>query len=165
MLTILRYLSVSLASALVAAYAALWLANPAPLEQPHAVVRPPFTIEQQGDDLMLWGAWNTVAGYEPPGVNAVEIRCNRGSGTCQEAYASILRHDEGEDLEAQVYSYEVVEWTEQMLHATALMPRTQCVMRSLVVALPAGDATLELLPQGDGCPFDASAAVLEGDPL
>jgi hypothetical protein len=35
--TILRYLSVSLASALVAAYAALWLASPGPLEQPHAV--------------------------------------------------------------------------------------------------------------------------------
>lgn len=162
---ILRYLSVSLASALVAGYVALWLANPAPLEQPHAVVRPPLTIEQQGDDLMLWGAWNTVAGYEPPGVNAVEIRCNRGSSTCQEAYASILQHDEGEDLEAQVYSYEVVEWTEQMLRATALMPSTQCVMRSLVVSLPDGAATLELLPNGDDCQFDDSAAVLEGDPL
>jgi len=45
---ILRYLSVSLASALVAGYVALWLANPVPLEQPHAVVRPPLTIEQQG---------------------------------------------------------------------------------------------------------------------
>lgn len=46
--TILRYLSVSLASALVAAYTALWLAYPAPLEQPHAVVRPPLIIQQQG---------------------------------------------------------------------------------------------------------------------
>ncbi len=44
--TILRYLSVSLVSALVAAYTALWLANPAPLEQPHAVVRPPLIIQQ-----------------------------------------------------------------------------------------------------------------------
>lgn len=86
------------------------------------MVRPALIIKQQGDDLMLWGGWGTVAGYEPPGVNAVEIRCNRGNGSCLEAYASILHHDEGEDLEAQVFNYEVVEWTEQMLHAIGVMP-------------------------------------------
>ena len=80
-------------------------------------------------------------------------------------WPSILHHDKGEDLEAQVFNYEVVEWTEQMLRATALMPSTQCVMRSLVVSLTDGAATLELLPNGDDCQFDASAAVLEGDPL
>lgn len=119
---ILRYLSISLASALVASYAALWLANPAALEQHRNLVRPPLIIEQLGDDLMLWGSWSTVAGYEPLGVNAVEIRCNRGSGSCLEAYASILHHEEGEDLEAQVFNYEVVEWTELMLHATGVIP-------------------------------------------
>lgn len=162
---ILRYLSISLASALLASYAALWLVNPAPLEQLHSVVRPPLIIEQHGDDLRLWGGWNTVAGYEQPGVNAVEIRCNRSSGSCLEAYASILHHDDGEDLEAQVFKYEVVEWTEQMLHATAVMPHANCVTRNLVVALPAGSASLELLPKGDDCEFDASAAMLVGDPL
>ena len=40
-----------------------------------------------------------------------------------------------------------------------------CVMRSLVVALPAGSASLELLPNGNDCEFDASAAMLVGDPL
>lgn len=45
-----------------------------------------------------------------------------------------------------MFNYEVVEWTEQMLHATGVMP---CVMRSLVVvALPASSASLELLPNG-----------------
>lgn len=163
--TFLRYASLSLTSAIVAAYSVLWFANPAPLEQPHAVVRPPLFIEQQGDELMLWGGWDTVAGYEPPGVNAVEIRCDRHHGTCQEAYASLLRHDEGEDLEANVFHYQVVEWTEQMLHATAVTPSAKCVTRSLVVALPAGSASLELIPQGDDCEFDASAAMLVGDPL
>ena len=162
---ILRYLSISLASALVASYAALWLAKPAPLEQLHSVVRPPLIIKQQGDDLMLWGGWGTVAGYEPPGVNAVEIRCNRGSGRCLEAYASILHHDEGEDLEAQVFNYEVVEWTEQILHATGVMPHADCVTLSLVVALPDGSASLELLPKGDDCEFEASATMLVGNPL
>lgn len=37
--------------------------------------------------------------------------------------------------------------------------------RSLVVALPDGSASLELLPKGDDCEFDASAAMLVGDPL
>lgn len=165
-MTVLRYITVSLASALVAAYIVLWFANPASLEQQlHTVVRPPLIIEQQGDELLLWGGWNTVAGYEPPGVNAVEIRCNRGSGTCQEAYASIHHHEEGEDLEAQVFNYTVVEWTEQMLRATATMPGTECVTRSLVVALPASSASLELLPKGEDCEFDVSAAMLVGDPL
>lgn len=78
-------------------------------------------------------------------------------------WTSILHHDKGEDLEAQVFNYEVVEWTEQMLHATSVMP---CVMRSLVVvALPDGSASLELLPNGNDCVFDASAAMLVGDPL
>lgn len=162
---ILRYITVSLASALVAVYTTLWLANPDPLEQSRVVVRPPLTINQQGDELLLWGGWATVAGYEPPGVNAVEIRCNRGSGTCQEAYASILHHDEGEDLEAQVFNYAVVEWTEQILNATASMPEAECVTRSLMVVLPAGSASLELLPEGENCEFDASAAMLVGDPL
>jgi len=106
---ILRYLTISLASALVASYTALWLANPATLEQPHSVVRPPLIIEHQGDDLMLWGGWSMVAGYDAPGVNAFEIRCNRSSGSYQKAYASILHHDEGEDLEAHVFNYKVVE--------------------------------------------------------
>lgn len=162
---ILRYLSISLASALVASYSALWLANPAPLEQLYSVVRPPLIIEQQGDDLMLWGGWSTVAGYEPPTVNAVESHCNRESGSCLEAYASILHHDEGEDLEAQVFNYQVVEWTGQMLHATGVMPHAECVTRSIVVALSAGSASLELLPKGDDCEFDACAATLVGDPL
>ena len=161
----LRYFAVSLASALLAAYAALWLANPAPLEQNHAVVRPPLLIQRQGDELLLWGSWKTETGYEPPGINAVEIRCNRGSATCLEAYASILHHDEGEDLEAMVFDYQIVEWTERMLHAAATMPEADCVTRNLVVALPAGSVSLELIPGGDDCEFESSVAMLEGDPL
>lgn len=42
---ILRYLIVSLASALVAAYAALWYASPAPIEQSHVVTLPPLTVQ------------------------------------------------------------------------------------------------------------------------
>ncbi|MNF11038.1 hypothetical protein D3C80_2121500 [compost metagenome] len=64
-----------------------------------------------------------------------------------------------------MFNYEVVEWTEQMLHAIGVMPHADCVTRSLVVALPDGSAFLELLPKGDDCELDASAAKLVGDPL
>jgi hypothetical protein len=56
-------------------------------------------------------------------------------------------------------------WTEQMLHATVTMPEAKCLTRSLVVALAAGSASLELLPEGDDCEFDVSAAKLMSDPL
>lgn len=52
-----------------------------------------------------------------------------------------------------------------MLHATAAMPHADCVTRSLVVAMPAGTASLELLPKGDDCKLEASAAMSVGDPL
>lgn len=42
---ILRYLSVALASALVAAYASIWLVSPAPLERVTTTI-PPLRIVQ-----------------------------------------------------------------------------------------------------------------------
>jgi hypothetical protein len=49
---ILRYLSIFLASALVASYAALWLANPAPLEQLHSVA-PAASLARLGTSTRL----------------------------------------------------------------------------------------------------------------
>nr|WP_313404111.1 hypothetical protein [Pseudomonas sp.] len=72
---ILRYLSVALASALVAAYAAIWLASPAPLERTTATI-PPLRVAQ-GDNLIVWGGWRTVEGYDHGTTTGVEIICNR----------------------------------------------------------------------------------------
>ena len=93
----LKYLLVSLASALVATYVALWYATPAPIEQSHIVTVPSLTMQQHQADLLIWGSWKTVAGYEQPGRNAIEIRCNKAKTVCSEAFANILHHDEGED--------------------------------------------------------------------
>jgi len=38
---------------------------------------------------------------------------------CVEAYASVLHHDAGEDLEAQVFNYHVDVWDEERLVATS----------------------------------------------
>lgn len=111
----LNYVTASLASALVATYTALWIAHPAPLES--TVRLPPLSVFEQPDDLLLWGGWRAVAGYEPPGTNAVETRCNRTQNTCIEAYASILQHDTGLDLVAEVFRYEIVFCSETRLEA------------------------------------------------
>lgn len=162
--TFLRYLFVSLASALVAAYAALWYASPATIEQSHTVTVPTLTMQEYQGDLIIWGSWQTVAGYDRPGRNAIEIRCNQAKTACSEAYANLLHHDEGEDIEAQVFNYEVVEWTDTLLHAVAKGAMPECTDRNLYVSLDHKTASLELMPQ-DGCKGDMVAAVLVGDPL
>ena len=149
---------------MVAAYAALWFANPAPLEQSHAVTLPPLTVQEHQGDLLSWGGWKTVAGYEQPGKNAIEISCNFVRKTCSEAYASILHHDEGEDLEARVFNYEVVEWSDKLLHAVAKGAMADCIDRNLYVSLNDKTTSLEWIPQ-EGCEGDIGAAVLIGDPV
>jgi hypothetical protein len=161
---ILRYVTISLASALVAAYAALWYASPAPIEQSHAVTVPPLTVQEHQGDLLIWGSWKTVAGYEQPGKNAIEIRCNATKTACSEAYANLMHHDDGEDIEAQVFNYEVVEWTDSLLHAVAKGAMAECIDRNLYVSLNDKTASLEWMPQ-EGCDGDTGAAVLVGDPL
>lgn len=93
----LKLLLIALASALCATYLVLWLTKPAPLEN---TTIPPLIFKEERNALVIWGGWKTVEGYQAPGTNAVEIRCNRTFNTCNEAVASILHHFEGEDLEA-----------------------------------------------------------------
>lgn len=160
----LKYLAVALASTLVSVYVALRFVAPATAEASHAVVRPPLTIDQGDEDLLIWGSWDTQRGYEAPGTNAIEIRCDRAAGRCQEAYASILHHMEGEDLEAQVFDYRVQDWTDARLVAVA-DDFMGCLSRRLLVDLPAKQARLEWAPGSDGCEGDTGTAVLVGDPL
>lgn len=99
----MRYLNmllIALASALCATYLTLWLKKPTPVDTITTI--PPLIFKEEEGDVVIWGGWKTVAGYQAPGANAVEIRCNRTSNTCHEAVATILHHDQGEDLEAQV---------------------------------------------------------------
>jgi hypothetical protein len=157
----LNYVVASLASALVATYAVLWFIHPTPLE--NTVTLPPLSVLEQPDGLLLWGGWRTVAGYEPHGTNAVEIRCNRTQNTCTEAYASLLQHDTGMDLVAEVFSYEVVSWSETRLEALAKGAMYGCD-RVLHIDLVGQGATMKLLP-GEDCEGDMTAAVLVGDPV
>ena len=160
----LKYLAVAFASALVSVYVSMWFVAPATAEAPHTVVRPPLNIDQGNGDLLIWGSWDTQQGYETPGFNAIEIRCDRAAGRCQEAYASILHHMEGEDLEAQVFDYRVQDWTDARLVAVG-DDFMGCLSRRLLVDLPAKQARLEWAPDSEGCEGDTGAAVLVGDPL
>ena len=159
---ILRYLSVALASALLAAYAAVWILSPAPLERTATI--PPLRIAQ-GDSLVIWGGWRATEGYAYGSTNGVEIICNRERQTCMEAYASLLYHTEGQDLEAQAFDYEVTAWDDQHLVAIDKDGMGECLHRILNVDLVGEGATLEWRPGDDDCEGDTGKAVLVGDPL
>lgn len=161
----LPYIAIALASSLLSAPVVLWLAAPTSVDSPHAVTRPPLKVEHQNGHLLIWGGWETTKGYEAPGTNAVEIRCDQASARCTEAYALILHHTEGEDLEAQVFDYVVQNWTETEMLAVAGQAMG-CLDRRLIVDLPTQRARLEWSPGSDaGCEGDIGAAELGGDPL
>lgn len=158
---ILRYITVALASALVAAYAAIWFVGPAPLER---TIIPPLRIAQ-GDSLVVWGGWHTVEGYDHGVANGVQIICNRERQTCLEAYASLLNHTQGRDLEAQAFDYEVTTWDAQRLVAVNKDGMGECLDRILQVDLVGEGATLQWRPGADECQVDTGKAVLVGDLL
>lgn len=160
---ILRYLCVALASALVAAYAAIWLASPAPLERVATTI-PPLRIAQD-DNLIIWGGWRPIEGDIYGSTNGVEIICNRERQTCLEAYAELLYHDTGEDLAAQAFDYEVTQWDDQRLQAIDKDGMGECLDRILNVDLVGEGATLEWRPGEGECEGDTGKAVLVGDPL
>ncbi|MDG9929059.1 MULTISPECIES: hypothetical protein [unclassified Pseudomonas] len=160
----MRYLNtllIALASALCATYLALWFTKPSPIEN---TTIPPLIFKEEQDDVVIWGGWKTAEGYQAPGTNAVEIRCNRTSNTCHEAVASILHHNQGEDLEAQVFSYKISSWDSTKLEAVAEHAMGECLERYLVVHIPDKSAALSWSPP-DGCEGDTGRAVLVGDPL
>lgn len=136
-------------------------AKPAPLEN---TTVPPLIFKEEQDELVIWGGWKTVEGYQTPGTNAVEIRCNRTASMCHEAFASILHHAEGEDLEAQVFSYKVNLWDANRIEAVAERAMGECLARRLVIHLPDKSAALSWSPPS-GCEDDKGRAVLVGDPL
>ncbi|MDU0815797.1 hypothetical protein Q8X07_05140 [Pseudomonas aeruginosa] len=163
-MTYLRYICVAFAASLATAYSTLWVASPTPLEQ-HAVTLPPLTINQQDGDLLLWGGWKTIEGYDHGSANAVEIRCYRKLSRCVEAYASIFHHNTGEDLEAQVFIYHVDAWNDEHLVATAAKAMAECLDRVLQVDLLEKGATLKWGPGDEGCDGDIGEGILVGDPL
>lgn len=132
----LRYIAIALASSLLTAYAVLWFLAPVSAESPHTVIRPPLKVEHQGGQLLVWGGWENEKGYDVPETNAVDIHCDRVSARCTEAYASILHHSEGEDLEAQVFGYVVQTWTGTQIEAVAEQAMG-CLDRRLLVDLSA----------------------------
>ena len=161
----LRYLAVAVASSLLTAYTVLWFVAPTTVESPRTVYTPPLKVEQKDGQLLIWGSWETKKGYIAPGTNAVEIRCDRASARCTEAYASILHHTEGEDIESQVFSYVVQAWTEAQLQAVANQAMG-CLDRHLLVDLTTKQARLEWSSSSEAsCEGESGYATLSGDPL
>ena len=156
-----KYLLIALASALASSYAVLWFVQPSPLE---TTTIPPLTLNEQSGELVLWGGWKIVEGYQSPGFNAVEVRCNRKHGICSEAFATVLHHDAGEDLEAQAFHYQITRWDEAKIEAVAMRAMEQCLDRHLIIRMQEKSADLRWLPSSE-CEADQGHAVLTGDPL
>lgn len=157
----LNLLMIVLASVLGTTYLVLWLTKPAPLDN---TTIPPLVFKEEQEQVVIWGGWKTTEGYQTPGTNAVEIRCNRTSSTCHEAFASILHHADGEDLEAQVFNYKVSSWDANKLEAVAENAMGECLERRLVIHIPDKSAALNWSPL-PGCEGDTGHAILVGDPL
>ena len=157
----LPYVLTAVTSASCAALAALWLSKPAPLE---ATTIPPQIVDVEQSGVVVWGGWKTIDGYEAPGTTAVEIRCQRGQGKCSEAVATVFHHADGEDLEAQVFNYQVVNWDETGIEAVATAAMGECLDRRLSINLQQKTAALNWLPS-EGCEGDTGHAELIGSPL
>lgn len=67
----LKQLLIVLASVLCTTYVVLWLTKPAPIEN---TTIPPLIFKEEQVEIVIWGGWKTVEGYQTPGSNAVEIR-------------------------------------------------------------------------------------------
>ncbi|MBV5614701.1 hypothetical protein [Ectopseudomonas oleovorans] len=156
-----KCLLIALASALGASYAVLWFVKPSPIE---STTIPPLLLKEQQGELIVWGGWKTVEGYQAHGTSAVELRCHRERGTCTEALATILHHDSGQDLEAQVFHYQITHWDEARLEAFASKAIEHCLDKHLVIHVKDRSADLRWLPSA-GCEADQGRAVLIGDPL
>lgn len=157
----INYVLIAVTSALCATYSVLWLIKPSPLE---STTIPPLILKETKGEIVVWGGWKTVEGYQSPGKNAVEVRCNRELGTCNEALATILHHTEGEDLEAQVFNYQITRWDEAGVEAVAQHSMGLCLERRLIIHLQDKTAALRWSPPA-GCDADTGRAVLVGDPL
>lgn len=156
-----NYLLIAITSALCASYSVLWLTKPWSFEN---TTIPPLIINEQQGEIVVWGGWKTVEGYKSPDTNAVEIRCSRALDTCNEAFATILHHTTGEDLEAQVFSYQITHWDEARIEAVSAHFIELCLERRITIHLQDKTAVLSWSPPV-GCEADKGRAVLVGDPL
>lgn len=157
----LRICITALTSALASALVTIWLMHDAEVDKPTVM---PLVFSEDGGDRVIWGAWQTVQGFDVSGTNSTEIRCNKARMSCVEGVGTLLIHDEGQDLESQAYAYRVDEWTDSMIIATALTPMAGCLQRKLSVQLQDKTAGLSWAPTKDCEGGDAGKAVLIGDP-
>ncbi|EME01849.1 hypothetical protein B381_01574 [Stutzerimonas stutzeri NF13] len=128
------------------------------------VIRPPLDITADADEVRVWGAWEVLAGYVPPGTGAVEIRCFRQKGLCVEAQASLLQHTEGEDLMAEARLYQITAWSDDIVEAAQLTTSADCAQNRLEIRLGEQGARQSWSGIGE-CEVDPGHAYLVGDPL
>lgn len=127
----------------------------------HPLFAPKLVIEHAGE-AVVWGGWRTRNEHVPHGDVAVEIRCHLQLKLCTEAVAGLLRHEEGEDLEAQTYLLNVSNWAPNKIEAAAVLD--DCLIRQVTINPEANTAVLRWSPK-PGCQGGTGQADLVGDPV
>jgi hypothetical protein len=161
-MTTLKICIAALTSALASAFITVWLMHDVKIDRP---TLPPLVFSEDGEDQVIWGAWQTVQGYDAPGIHSTEIRCNKARMSCVEGLGTLLIHDEGQDLESQVFEYRVSEWGDSGITATAVTQMSGCLQRRLAIQLKDQTASLSWKPQETCEDGDTGRAILVGDPL
>lgn len=162
MKTILKICVAALAAALASALVTVGLTHSVTVDSP---TLPPLVFSEDGGDQVIWGAWKTVQGYDAPGIHSTEIRCNKARMSCVEGLGTLLIHDDGQDLESQVFEYRVSEWGDSEITATAVTQMSGCLQRRLSIQLKDQTASLSWKPQDTCEDGDTGRAILVGDPL
>ncbi|MBM3113618.1 hypothetical protein GIW79_28530 [Pseudomonas sp. PA-7-1E] len=158
----LKVVLLCLSTALTSSYITLQLASPATDLPLGTLYLPPKLVIEHAGEAVVWGGWRTRNEHVPHGDVAVEIRCHLQLKLCTEAVAGLLRHEEGEDLEAQTYLLNVSNWAPNKIEAAAVLD--DCLIRQVTINPEANTAVLRWSPK-PGCQGGTGQADLVGDPV
>ena len=135
---------------------------PTPAPDPLLTI-PPLVFYEEQDELVIWGAWNTTLGYDDHATAATEIRCSKSRMSCIEDVGRLLMHDEGQDLEAETFGYQVGDWSETSIESVATRLMADCLERRMNIDLSNQTAVVTWAPSNTCKGGDTGGAVLVGE--
>lgn len=154
----LKLTATALFSSAITAVISAW-AMTAPPPKPLLTI-PPLAFYEEQDELVIWGAWNTTLGYDDLATAATEIRCSKSRMSCVEGVGRLLIHDEGQDLEAETFGYQVEDWSETSIKIVATRLMADCLIRRMNIDLSNQTAEVTWAPSNKCEDGDTGKAVL-----
>ncbi|WP_405120141.1 hypothetical protein [Pseudomonas leptonychotis] len=157
----LKLAATALCSSAITAALTVW-AMKTPDPGPHLMI-PPLAFYEEQDELVIWGAWNTTMGYDDHATAATEIRCSKARMSCVEGVGRLLIHDEGQDLEAETFGYQIEKWSDESISALATRLMADCLERRITINLDEKTALVTWRPSNTCDGGDTGEAILIGE--